>query len=61
MPMSLLQSRSRGGTVFIDPQNGSANVRWYFDYVLEGKTELCRIDNLEVTELIKECCEEYVW
>lgn len=50
-----------GGTVFIDPQNGSANVRWYFDYVLEGKTELCRIDNLEVTELIKECCEEYVW
>lgn len=50
-----------GKTVFIDPQNGNVDVRWYFDYALEGKTELCRIDNLEFTELIEECCEEYVW
>lgn len=48
-----------GKTVFIDPQDGNRDARSYFDYVVEGKTEMFRIDNLEPTDLIFECCEEY--
>lgn len=48
-----------GRTVFIDPQTGEADVREYFAYAKPGETRLCRMDNLNFTELIEECCEEY--
>lgn len=48
-----------GKTVFVDPQDGTRDASAYFDFVENGKTEICRIDNLELTDLIKECCEEY--
>lgn len=51
--------QKNGKTVFIDPQDGTNDARDYFEYVLDGHTEMCRIDNLEVSELIKECCEDY--
>ena len=48
-----------GKTIFIDPQDGTNDARYYFDYVSSGYTEMCRIDNLEASELIKACCEVY--
>ena len=47
-----------GGTVkFIDPQTGSMDVSNYFDNMMSTKTEMCRIDNLKTTDLIRGCCE----
>ncbi len=46
-----------GNIYFIDPQNGNSNVNDYFDMIKSSKTEICRIDNLEVSDLIKECCK----
>lgn len=46
-----------GETRFYDPQNGSADVSDYFKMVEPGSVQLCRIDNLDVTDRIKECCK----
>lgn len=46
-----------GKVHFIDPQNGKDDVSYYFDYIKPTKTMICRLDNLEPTELIKECCK----
>lgn len=47
-----------GGNIrFIDPQSSKGNVIEYFDRCRTTATEMCRIDNLETTELIKGCCE----
>lgn len=48
-----------GKTVFLDPQDGIMDVREYFTHVVDGRTKFCRIDNLEFSDLVKECCEEY--
>lgn len=45
-----------GKTYFIDPQNGDADVSWYFDYVQPGATRFARIDNLTPSDRIAECC-----
>lgn len=45
-----------GKTHFIDPQNGNADVSWYFDRAMPGKTEFARIDNLTPSDRIFECC-----
>lgn len=46
------------GTVkFIDPQTGNMDVSYYFDHIMSTKTEMCRIDNLKTTDLIRGCCE----
>lgn len=50
--------RINGKTVFCDPQNGSMDVSEYFKNVEPGSVQLCRIDNLEVTDKINECCED---
>lgn len=52
---------NNGKTVFLDPQDGNMDARWYFEHAANGKTKFCRIDNLEFSDLIKECCEEYRW
>lgn len=46
-----------GKTIFIDPQSNNPNVEFYFEYAKKDKTFVMRIDNLEFTDLIKECCE----
>ena len=46
-----------GSIKFIDPQTGSDSVEWYFNEVYMDTTEFARIDNLEITNLIKECLE----
>ena len=47
-----------GGNIrFIDPQSNKGDVMGYFDQCRTTATEMCRIDNLETTELIKGCCE----
>ena len=47
-----------GVTRFIDPQTNENNVEYYFNSVSFGETQFCRIDNLEVSNRIEECCEE---
>ena len=44
---------------FLDPQNGTLDVEYYFDTADNGFTKFFRIDNLEPNELfITECCKE---
>lgn len=47
-----------GNIYFLDPQT-SQNAGYYFTHNLikVGKTKYFRIDNLEPTELIKQCCK----
>ena len=47
-----------GVTYFIDPQDYKADAKEYFKKKLLAPTRVCRIDNLQVSELIRECCEE---
>ena len=42
-------------TIFIDPQKNLASVENYFDMNLIDKTKFCRIDNLNLSTLIKDC------
>ena len=47
-----------GGKIeFICPQTGERDFGKRFSDVLTGKTEVCRIDTLEPSPLITECCE----
>ena len=46
-----------GKTIFIDPQTNKNDVEWYFNSAKKTETYVMRIDNLEFTDLIKECCE----
>ena len=45
-----------GKTYLIEPQNGDADVSWYFDHVQPGATRFARIDNLTPSDRIAECC-----
>ena len=47
-----------GKIIFVDPQLAVENVDKYFESAKEGYVFVHRMDNLEFTELIKECCEE---
>lgn len=47
-----------GETKFYDPQNGSLNAAEYFKQVAPGSVQLCRIDQLEPTSRILECCKK---
>lgn len=46
-----------GAIRFIDPQKNRKDVAYYFDEVLIGTTEYARIDNLPVSNLIRQCVE----
>ena len=46
-----------GVTYFIDPQNGLENVSDYFEDVKPNCTQFCRIDNLQPSQWILDCCE----
>lgn len=47
-----------GEIKYYDPQTCKENVSDYFRYVEPGSTRFCRIDNLDVSHRIKECCKE---
>lgn len=55
---TFIAEQENGRTRFIDPQTGSENSSWYFSRVQEGSTRFCRIDNLNVTNRINDCCRE---
>lgn len=47
-----------GNVVFIAPQRSLEGVKNYFRYAEEGYTLIHRINKLNFTDLIKDCCEE---
>jgi len=49
--------QQNGTTVFVDPQTGNSDCSKSFARVMNGMTQLLRVDNLTPTDLIKECCE----
>lgn len=50
--------RINGKTMFIDPQNASADCAEYFKMALKGRTHVTRVDNLTPSEHIIDCCED---
>lgn len=47
-----------GKTVFYDPQTGGQDVSNYFKQVEPGSVRFCRIDRLDVTDKIRDCCRK---
>lgn len=47
-----------GETRFYDPQTGSSDVTKYFENVEPDSVKICRIDNLDVTGKILDCCRK---
>ncbi len=45
-----------GEIIYRDPQSGKEDASSHFQYVIDGFTMIARIDNLEPSELIDECC-----
>lgn len=54
---TFVAEQKNGGMVFYDPQNGAEAVESYFLSALAGGTTFCRIDTLEPSDWIAECCE----
>ena len=52
---TFLAEQVDGKTIFIDPQTGSTDVSKYFKRVEKGSVQVCRIDNLDVTNKILDC------
>ena len=49
-----------GEIIFVDPQLAVENVEKYFEGAKGGYIFFHRMDNVDFTDLIKECCEEVV-
>ncbi len=47
-----------GKVVYIDPQSGEMDVSYYFKSVRSNTSRVWRIDNLDPSEWIEECCEK---
>nr|DAY26564.1 MAG TPA: minor capsid protein [Caudoviricetes sp.] len=54
---TFVAERIDGKTRFVDPQINNADASNYFKYCLTRKSYFYRIDNQNVTEYIKDCCE----
>ena len=52
-----IAERSNGVTRFIDPQNGSTDASSYFQYAKGSDLYCMRIDNLDFTDRIHQCCQ----
>ena len=50
--------RVNGKVRFYDPQNGSMDVSKYFNRVEPGSVRFCRVDNLQPSEKINDCCRK---
>lgn len=46
-----------GKTHFIDPQSGRDGVAYYFDDCDPAQIYICRTDDKELTEYVKDCCQ----
>ena len=46
-----------GKTKYVDPQNPAADCAEYFKVALKGRTHVTRLDNLEPSAKIVDCCE----
>jgi len=46
-----------GVTHYIDPQSGNEAYEWEYSAV-PGRTQFCRIDNLDVNDIIQNCYRE---
>ena len=55
---TFMAEQQNGTTVFFDPQTGNSDCSSYFDRVIDGRTQFCRIDNLEFSPYIEECYME---
>ena len=54
---TFIAEQKNGETHFLDPQTGSEDVRKYFNNVVDNQTTFCRIDNLQPSQRILECCK----
>lgn len=52
-----IAEKENGLVRFIDPQSNETDVSYYFDYAKIHETYIMRIDNLEFTDLILDCCK----
>lgn len=55
---TFIAQQENGQAHFFDPQNGDLDAIRYFNFAVNGTTSFCRIDNVEPSEHILECCEE---
>jgi len=55
---TFIAEQVNGETRFVDPQTGETDVSYYFDNVQSGHTRFCRIDNLNTSNRINDCCRE---
>lgn len=54
---TFIAEQRNGVTHFLDPQTNNNDVSSYFDDVLQGQTQFCRIDNLNTSAFINDCYE----
>lgn len=52
-----IAERTNGVTRFIDPQNGTADASSYFQFAKGSDLFCMRIDNLDFTDRIHQCCQ----
>ena len=52
-----IAEKTENGIIFADPQTGDSEVSNYFNRGISGNTEFARVDNLDVSELVKQCIE----
>ncbi len=55
---TFIAEQRNGETVYIDPQSGNENYTDWIDSAIPGRTQFCRIDNINTTDLINRCCRE---
>ncbi len=55
---TFIAEQRNGTTHFLDPQTNNSDVSSYFDDVLPGRTQFCRIDNLNTSSFINDCYEQ---
>ena len=54
---TFVAERENGKVMFVDPQVNDLNVADYFNYAKVRGSYFYRIDNLDVTDYIKDCCK----
>lgn len=57
---TFVAERQNGKVIFVDPQVNDLDVSKYFDMIKVKDSYFYRIDNLEVTDYIKDCCKGVV-
>lgn len=53
---TFMAERRDGRVVYYDPQMGNTEASGYFKRVQPGTCQFCRIDKLDVTQKIRDCC-----